>query len=135
MDASTFAIRAPRIEIFRLSTINHQLSTSAVIRLISTDFDGTLVDHLAQPPVADALFAAIAELRTRGGLWAVNTGRELHHIVEGLEQFSFPIEPDYVLTAEREVFHRAPDGRWQDYGDWNKRCTAAHDELFNVAGP
>jgi hypothetical protein len=65
----------------------------------------------------------------------VITGRELHHIVEGLAQFRFPVEPDYVLTAEREVFHRAPDGRWQDYGDWNQRCTAAHDELFNVSGP
>jgi hypothetical protein len=65
----------------------------------------------------------------------VNTGRELHHIVEGLAQFSFPIEPDYVLTAEREVFHRGPSGKWEDYGDWNQRCLAAHDELFSVAGP
>lgn len=106
-----------------------------MIKLLSTDFDGTLIDHEAQPPVSDALFAAIGQVQARGGLWAVNTGRELQHIVEGLEEFRFPIEPDYVLTAEREVFHRAPDGRWQDYGDWNRRCTAAHDELFNVAGP
>ena len=97
-----------------------------MIRLLSTDFDGTLVDHEAQPPVVEALFAAIDAVRARGGLWAVNTGRELHHIVEGLQQFRFPIEPDYVLTAEREVFHRAADGRWQDYGDWNQRCAAAH---------
>lgn len=106
-----------------------------MIKLLSTDFDGTLVDHETQPPVAPALFAAIREVQARGGLWAVNTGRELQHIVEGLEQFSFPVEPDYVLTAEREVFHRGPAGEWQDYGDWNQRCTAAHDELFNVAGP
>ena len=118
-----------------LSTLNPQLSTSPVIKLLSTDFDGTLVDHEAQPHVAPALFTAIQELQARGGLWAVNTGRELHHIVEGLAQFRFPVAPDYVLTAEREVFHRAPDGHWQDYGDWNQRCTAAHDELFNVAGP
>ncbi len=105
-----------------------------VIQLLSTDFDGTLVDHTAQPPVSPALFAAIAEVQARGGLWAVNTGRELHHIVEGLVEFAFPVEPDYVLTAEREVFHRGPRGEWQDYGDWNQRCIAAHDELFNIAG-
>jgi hydroxymethylpyrimidine pyrophosphatase-like HAD family hydrolase len=105
-----------------------------MIRLLSTDFDGTLVDHAAQPPVAPALFTALQEVQSRGGWWAINTGRELHHIVEGLAQFRFPVEPDYVLTAEREVFHRAPDGSWQDYGDWNQRCVAAHDELFSVAG-
>jgi hypothetical protein len=65
----------------------------------------------------------------------VNTGRELHHIVEGLAEFRFPVEPDFVLTAEREVFHRGKDGCWQDFGDWNARCTAAHDALFAQAGP
>ncbi|MEA3212557.1 MAG: hypothetical protein QOE70_5614 [Chthoniobacter sp.] len=106
-----------------------------MIRLLSTDFDGTLVDHRMEPPVSPALFTALKRLQARGGFWAVNTGRELHHIVEGLKEFAFPVEPDYVLTAEREVFHRGPDGSWKDYGDWNQRCTAAHDELFNVAGP
>lgn len=106
-----------------------------MIRLLSTDFDGTLVDHFAKPPVAPALFDALAELRRRGVMWAVNTGRELAHIQEGLREFNFPLEPDFVLTAEREVFHRGPDGGWQDYGDWNERCIRAHDELFAQAGP
>jgi hydroxymethylpyrimidine pyrophosphatase-like HAD family hydrolase len=105
-----------------------------VIKLLSTDFDGTLVDHEAEPAVSPALFAAIAEVQARGGWWAVNTGRELAHIIEGLVEFGFTVEPDYVLTAEREVFHRAPDGGWQDYGDWNQRCIAAHNELFSVSG-
>lgn len=106
-----------------------------MIRLLSTDFDGTLVDHTAHPPVTPALFEAIRALQARGSQWAVNTGRELHHIVEGLEQFGFTVQPDYVLTAEREVFHRSPSGEWQDFGDWNQRCAAVHDELFNVSGP
>lgn len=105
-----------------------------MIKLLSTDFDGTLVNHDYQPPVSPALMETLAELKARGVLWAVNTGRELHHIVEGLVEFSFPVEPDYVLTAEREVFHRGPDGSWQDYGDWNRRCLQAHNELFSVAG-
>src|SRR5581483_3418657 len=73
-------------------------------------------------------------MRRRGVQWAVNTGRVLWHIEEGLREYGFPFAPDYVLTAEREVFHRGPDGRWQDYGDWNARCIAAHDALFAQAG-
>ncbi|MCE9611293.1 MAG: HAD-IIB family hydrolase [Chthoniobacter sp.] len=103
------------------------------IRLLSTDFDGTVVNHDTPPPVVPEFFAALAEMRARGVLWAVNTGRVLWHIEEGLQELKFPIEPDYVLTSEREVFHRGPDGRWQDFGDWNVRCAAAHDALFSKA--
>ncbi len=105
-----------------------------MIKLLSTDFDGTLVDHFAPVPVAPALAETLLELRARGVLWAVNTGRELAHIVEGLREFRFPIEPDFVLTAEREVFHRGANGAWQDFGDWNARCYQAHNELFANAG-
>jgi len=113
------------------SPFSSQLSTpNSTIRLLSTDFDGTLVGHDADPPVSPALFEALATLQARGCLWAINTGRELHHIIEGLAEYGFPMKPDYVLTAEREVFHRASDGSWQDFGDWNARCAAAHNMLF-----
>ena len=109
-------------------------TTNSPIRLLSTDFDGTVVNHDTQPPVAPEFFEALLEMRARGVQWAVNTGRVLWHIEEGLREMKFPVEPDFVLTSEREVFHRAPDGRWQDFGDWNARCAAAHDELFSKAG-
>ncbi len=104
-----------------------------MIRLLSTDFDGTLVDHYATPPVDQALFSLLTDLRARGVHWAVNTGRDLHFVKEGLKEFSFPVEPDFVLTSEREVFHRGPHGQWQDFGDWNQRCYSAHDRLFEAA--
>lgn len=104
-----------------------------MIKLLSTDFDGTLVDHAARPPVQPALFELLQELRREDVIWAINTGRELAHIDEGLREFGFPLEPDYVLTSEREVFHRGPAGDWQDFGDWNERCYRAHDELFAAA--
>jgi HAD superfamily hydrolase (TIGR01484 family) len=106
-----------------------------MIKLLSTDFDGTLVDHYGNPPVVPALFELFRELQRTGVQWAVNTGRELIHIEEGLLEFNFPIEPDFVLTSEREVFHRGPDGRWKDYGDWNARCYQAHEDLMLQAEP
>ena len=107
-----------------------------IIKLLSTDFDGTLVDHGGHPPVAPGLFDCFAELRKHGVLWAVNTGRALEHIVEGLEEFRFPFAPDYVLTTERHVFRPAGNGLgWDDFGDWNLRCERAHQELFATSRP
>jgi HAD superfamily hydrolase (TIGR01484 family) len=110
-------------------TLNLQL----MIKLLSTDFDGTIVNHDTAPPVHPEFFELLARLRKDGVQWAVNTGRVLWHIEEGLHELKFPIEPDFVLTSEREVFHRGPDGRWKDYGDWNQRCAEAHDVLFSQA--
>lgn len=101
-----------------------------MIKLLSTDFDGTVVNHDADPPVHREFFELVGEMRSRGVLWAVNTGRVLWHIEEGLRELKFPFDPDFVLTSEREVFHRGPDGRWRDFGDWNVRCAADHDALF-----
>lgn len=101
-----------------------------MIRLLSTDFDGTLIDHDSTPAVSDLLFDTISSLQKSGVLWAINTGRDLNFTLEGLRQYGFPIEPDYILTNEREVFHRNALGQWQDYGDWNQRCIEAHEVLF-----
>jgi HAD superfamily hydrolase (TIGR01484 family) len=106
-----------------------------MIRLLSTDFDGTLVEHGAIPPVSPALFAALEVLRERGALWAINTGRVLWHIEAGIREFDFPFPPDFVLTSEREVFTRDENGKWVDFGDWNKRCADDHDWLFTQASP
>ncbi len=108
---------------------------SSMIKLLSTDFDGTVVNHDVKPAVSAEFRDALVALKSNGVMWAVNTGRELAHIVEGLREFAFPVEPDFVLTAEREVFHRGADGQWQDFGDWNARCIVAHNELFESAGP
>lgn len=104
------------------------------IKLLSTDFDGTVVNHETVPRVAPEFYEMLAKLRAQGAVWAVNTGRVLWHMEEGLRELQCPVEPDFVLTSEREVFHRAPDGRWQDFGDWNARCVVAHDSLFEQSG-
>ncbi len=105
-----------------------------MIRLISTDFDGTLVDHDASPAFAPELIQLLSELRARGVVWAINTGRAVGHIVEGLEHFRFPFAPDFILTSERHVFRPAGHGNgWEAFGDWNDRCDLAHEELFVAA--
>src|ERR1039458_5968625 len=107
-----------------------------MIKLLSTDFDGTLVNHEEQPAVSPALFELFSEMRERGVLWAINTGRAVHHIVEGLEEYAFPFQPDFVLTSERDIFRpKAGGGGWESFGDWNERSIRAHNELYEEAKP
>lgn len=107
-----------------------------MIKLLSTDFDGTLVNHAEPPPVAPELIELFGELRQRGVLWAMNTGRALHHIIEGLEEFQFPFQPDFVLSSERHVFRPSTNGPgWEDFGGWNSRCERDHAVLFEEARP
>ena len=106
------------------------------VQLISTDFDGTLVEHGNPAPFSPLLVEIFHTLRARGVRWAINTGRSLSSLEEGLESFALPIHPDYVITTEREVFQPATRGRgWEDFGPWNARCARLHDELFAAAAP
>ena len=106
-----------------------------MIRLLSTDFDGTLT--LAYPEstrCVPSLAAELSAVRSTGGLWAVNTGRSLVSALDGIRELQAPVSPDYILTSERHV-HK-PDGRggWHDYGEWNDLCRTHHDLLFKECG-
>ena len=105
---------------------------SQKIQLISTDFDGTLVSHASDPVFDRDCMELIVELQRNGSIWAINTGRSVSLLVEGLEDFGFPMRPDFILTSERDVFRPTENG-WEPYGDWNARCAQAHAELFNSA--
>jgi len=103
------------------------------VRLLSTDFDGTLIAMGSRgrcPPD----FAAAIEVHSRdGGLWAINTGRSLDHAVEGLKLFDAPVTPDFLLTNERDIYRPTADGRWVAHGDWNSVSRRRHEELFEQA--
>lgn len=105
----------------------------AHIRLISTDFDGTLIGYPSDGKCAPAFADVIGRHIASGGLWAVNTGRSLPHIIEGLEVFGCPHWPDFLLTHERHIFRRRTDGSWEDHGAWNDTCQRRHAELFGSA--
>ncbi|MEY2481489.1 MAG: hypothetical protein QOK24_17 [Verrucomicrobiota bacterium] len=104
------------------------------IRLLSTDFDGTLVAHGSDPVLDRGCMEHIEKLQNDGVLWAINTGRSVDLLASGLTDFDFPIHPDFILTSERDVFRRSSSrGQWEPYGDWNARVARKHADLFNSA--
>lgn len=104
------------------------------LRLLSTDFDGTLIAHPSDGRCVAAFAEVLERHRKAGGLWALNTGRSLEHAIEGLELFAAPCEPDFLLTNEREIFHRTGPGTWEPDREWNDLCRDRHRELFSRAG-
>lgn len=105
------------------------------IRLLSTDFDGTLITHGSDGRCGRALAAALEAHKSSGGLWAINTGRSLEHAIEGIEKFHSPVTPDFVLTNEREIYRRSGTGDWHDHGSWNNICHERHRALFEKSAP
>ncbi len=103
------------------------------IRLLSTDFDGTLIPMGSRGHCSMEFAAALEEHVRANGLWAINTGRSLDHAVEGLELFRAPVWPDFLLTNERDIYRRTAEGGWEPYGDWNSISRRRHDELFQEA--
>ena len=99
------------------------------VRLLSMDFDGTLIRDWTPPPFPETLVHSLSRLREHGVSIAVNTGRTVNLIQQGLEHTGFPIRPDFALTTEREVF-RWTDGGWEDFGGWNAQCLEDHGILY-----
>jgi hypothetical protein len=104
------------------------------IRLLSTDFDGTLVGPRGATRCSAALAEALDAHAAAGGLWAINTGRSLEHVLEGLAEFRPPVAPDFLLVNERDVFRRADEIGWVAHGPWNDTCRRRHAQLFAEAG-
>lgn len=104
------------------------------IKLLSIDFDGTMVSRTSEPVLDAECMGLIRELQQDGAAWAINTGRSVELLESGLTDFEFPIRPDFILTTEREVFRPGSNGeKWEPFGDWNARCLRDHAELFSSA--
>ena len=102
------------------------------IRLLSVDFDGTLVRNWAPPPFPAELVEVLNQLRRSGVFLAINTGRTIRLVEEALGLAGFPVRPDFALTSEREVF-RWNGSTWEDFGDWNSRCREEHESSSRIA--
>jgi HAD superfamily hydrolase (TIGR01484 family) len=104
------------------------------IRLLSIDFDGTLVSRVSEPVFDEHCMKLIGELQSDGVLFSINTGRSVDLLESGLTDFEFPVRPDFILTSERDVFRPGANGsKWEPFGDWNARCARDHAELFSSA--
>lgn len=104
------------------------------IRLLSTDFDGTIFSEFERPPIPEELVALIADLQAAGGKWVVNTGRDMSSLMEALGRSGIEVEPDYLVLVEREI-HRHQDSRYVPVQDWNTRCEHVHAKLFGKIRP
>jgi HAD superfamily hydrolase (TIGR01484 family) len=109
-------------------------STQPPTAVLSFDFDGTLHDPAAQPPVPAAFFTLIRTLRDRHQVvWGINTGRSMAHMVEGFIESRFPFLPDWVVAREREIYFPNALGRWIPHAPWNQRCEKEIHGLFQHA--
>lgn len=104
------------------------------IRLLSTDFDGTLISHEPDARTAASLTSALCDLREKGAFWAVNTGRQLWFALEGLEHAHLPHDPAFVLSSEKDIFRRVGEGDWEAFGEWNAHTERRTIELLHRAG-
>jgi HAD superfamily hydrolase (TIGR01484 family) len=99
------------------------------IKLLSTDFDGTLFAEFENPPIPKHLLELIGELQSRGVIWVINTGRDMSSLMEALARSHVTIKPDYLVLVEREI-HYHKDSQYLGWDDWNDKCHQMHAELF-----
>jgi HAD superfamily hydrolase (TIGR01484 family) len=99
------------------------------IKLISTDFDGTLFAESDTPPIPAQLIELISRLQSHGAKWVINTGRDMSSLLESLGQSHIHAQPDYLVLVEREI-HKRCGSRYVSVAGWNDRCSREQAELF-----
>lgn len=96
--------------------------------LISLDFDGTLWQEHASPPLEPAFFELMQAWRERGVRWGINTGRTLEYLFSDYLQHA-PCMPDFICTCERFVYLASEDGRLRPLAGHNAAARTAAAEL------
>jgi hydroxymethylpyrimidine pyrophosphatase-like HAD family hydrolase len=99
------------------------------IKLISTDFDGTIFAEFENPPISIKFQELIADQQSRGVKWVINTGRDMSSLMEALGRSRISVEPDFLVLVEREI-HLHDGVRYVGLEKWNAACAQAHGEIF-----
>lgn len=107
---------------------------SGLIKLISTDFDGTLFEEYGKPPIPERVLTLIGKMQERGAKWVINTGRDLASLTQALTDAGVSIQPDYLVLIEREI-HMNEGTRFVGLTEWNAACSRDHAELFARVRP
>ncbi|MES2309905.1 MAG: HAD family hydrolase, partial [Verrucomicrobiota bacterium] len=101
------------------------------LKILCTDFDGTLLDHDdgGSPPPAE-FFEMLYAARQKGDVtWVINTGRGWNDLKHELISKAFPVWPDWVVLVERHIY-RLVDREPVEHWEWNDRCREIHLDLF-----
>ena len=104
------------------------------LKLISTDFDGTLFAEFENPPIPERVERLIGDLQARGARWVINTGRDMSSLMEALARARIAIRPDYLVLVEREI-HVRQGAQYAGLDEWNSRCAREHVDLFARVRP
>ena len=105
-----------------------------MLKLLTTDFDGTSIGFAPQESCVDSLALALEKIKHDGILWSICTGRDFVYFLEGLEYFNPPVQPDYLITSERYLYRRDEKKGWLAFTEWNQHCDSLHEELFKKNG-
>lgn len=100
--------------------------------ILCFDFDGTLVDNPSDPYDLARLEQFLSHMQKRGAVWGINTGRTLHHTLDGMKQHGIQLVPDFLIARECEIYHLNDYNRWVDLGDWNTRCSGDHRRFYKA---
>ena len=104
------------------------------IKLISTDFDGTLFAEFENPPIPVRVQELISSLQKQGAKWIINTGRDMSSLMEVFGRTHITIEPDYLVLVEREIYTNQ-NSSFVGLEPWNSDCTESHAKLFAQVEP
>jgi hydroxymethylpyrimidine pyrophosphatase-like HAD family hydrolase len=115
--------------LFRKTATREPADMPDELKLISTDFDGTIHTDFGDAPVPLALQDKLAGLQARGVLWVINTGRDLASLMESIGRARLKVLPDYAVTVEREI-HRHVGGHFEPVEPWNTQCQHDHAHAF-----
>lgn len=105
-----------------------------MIRLISTDFDGTIYDGSSSDPVDRNLVKHLDEVRAGGAVWVINTGRLCPDVLLILSSLGLETRPDFIVSVERNI-HRRTGSSYEEHEPWNRACRDDHRTLFEAALP
>jgi HAD superfamily hydrolase (TIGR01484 family) len=100
------------------------------IKLISTDFDGTIFAEFENPPIAPAFQELIGRLQAQGAKWVINTGRDMSSLMEALGRARAAVHPDFLVLVEREIYVHE-HSTYVSVAEWNDSCHQAHAELYS----
>lgn len=106
-----------------------------MIKLLCTDFDGTIFEEGGNPVISHRFLDLVRRLQQRGMKWIVSTGRDVDEVVSTLRFHGITeTMPDYMSVVERKIYKREGDV-YRSVEPWNAVCMETHRKLFHKIAP